>query len=1089
MGAATETAADRLPSRVGGRRPARRNDGTPAAQVPRHLTEDELRALLRDGTPADVADVLLSLPEANRRALSMAVRRAGAHAAPDLAEQPEAALLIAGAACLPRADAIVSWLRSRRFHHEPSAATLADLLRVLTAPGRPRPASVAAVLADRMRPRPAWPGEWPILAALLHATGTPPPTTEAVLRAWIRGHAGDPDTLADRLAADPWLEHLLPHLFDTPGLDRAWPPALTRLAATGHLDRAQLLRRTLHRLRADGSPAALRPAATTHDLLAPTQAETAKHRRDYTALLDGPHAELARRALQSPPETKAPPRDRPAAEQPARTRPETKAPSRNRPAAEQPARTRPETPSDAQPPARPRKPTRSRAETPPDEQSPARTRKPGPSRADARPTGQTPTRTAKSAAAGTPPAAQIPTRTRKAEASRAETSPIAQTPVRTPKAVPGRTEPAKRAPIRVEAQQTANDHDLAETAGDPAAIPAGAGPAIDGPTSPPGTAGPDPTDPESKDLRPGVLGPADLGPTNAVPPRPGSASERTTDLGPASARSANPGSACARTTGPGPAGLGPTSAGPTAPGPASAGPAGLGPADAVAPVPAQQFVAPRFPAAPVSLPADGMPPPIATVAELVAELTVRLSQPLEPVGLERVLAAVVSLAHSDRDDLAAALVPLADAAPAPFDMLLGSLARPGRFADRAPSVVAPPAAMVPGRVRELARQLATVAPPALLATPTTTDGLVSPVRMLFRLIAAERDGWQPGPYDLAQALLRLPAAVDPTVQRAADRLVSPAGLQFAAWLRAGGLPPVTATVITTCRSAGAAGASTEAEPQRRATFLPPQAPTLPHDAQPEPTPAGVPPLLHDAAPAATVDSIVRDLMTPPDIHGASRPGISDMRCWPMVLPRHREVIAAHCLAAAHHGPDAAETLSALARADGPFGPAMALALAHGLTSPQDRRREAAVDAVLHLASGSGLDSGLLGRELRAMLTARTETASSETTANGPAEGGTPAQGAAVGGVVGWAADSLGRIGAGRAWHVVWAVSYAVVPALLRQRPIADGVADLLAVAADAAAAIGARADLPDVVVAAAEPWRSDVAVEAGRLARIIRRNA
>jgi hypothetical protein len=927
MVAATETAADRLPSRVDGRRPARRNaDGTPAAPPPRHLTDDELRDLLRDGTPTDVADVLLSLPEANRRALAAAVRSAAAHAHPDRPEQPEAALLIAGAACLPEAEAIGTWLRSRRFHHVPSAGTLADLLRVLTAPGRPRPASVAAALTDRLRTRAAWPGEWPITAAVLHATGTPPPTTEAVVRAWIRGHAGDPDTLADRLAADPWLDRLLPHLFGTPGLDRDWPPALARLAATGRLDRAQLIRLTLHRLRGGGTPAALRPAAATHDLLAPTPAEAAKHRRDYRALLDGPHAELARRAREPRPETETPPRNRPAS------------------------------------PARTQGPTPGRARTEPVTQSPTAPRRPKPGHPD------------------TPPGAH--------PSSRAES----------PEPAAGSREP-----------------------------------------------GPEQRDGEDQRSEPTVTVAE-----QAARPRP---------VSPAPAEVPRPE-------------------------PERALVVAAGAADSVA---VRRSVAPRFPAAPVSLPADGMPPPIGTVTELVAEFTARLAQPLEPVSLERLLAGVVALAHSDRDEVAAALAPLSDTAPAPFGTLFRSLIGPGRLADepggsrqsakrgtqdhrsgdRPGAVAAPLAAMVPGRVRELARQLATIAPPALLATPATTDGLVSPVRVLFRLIAAERDGWQPGPYDLAQALLRLPAAGDPTVQHAADRLVSPAGRQFAAWLRAGGLPPVTATVaIAAARSAGA---STEAGAGRRATFVPPPAPTLPHDARPEPAPAGVSPLLHDAAPAATVDRILRDLLAPPDLAGPPGPGAPDVGCWPMILPRHREVVAAHCLAVAQDDLAAAETLPALARAAGPFGPAMALALARGLISGPDRPRAAAVEAVLHLAGTNGLDSALLGRELRALLTA-----GNETTAPGAA---------------GRAADSLRRIGAGRAWHVVWAVSYAVVPALLRCRPVAAGVPDLLAVAADAAAAIGARADLPDVVVAAADPGRSDLAAEAARLARIIRGNA
>ncbi|GIF22119.1 hypothetical protein BJ973_002445 [Actinoplanes tereljensis] len=1047
MGAATETATERLPRRTGGTR----------NHLAHHLTEDELRDLLRDGTPTDVADVLLALPEANRRALAPAVRSADTLTA-----------LIAGAACLPSADAIVSWLRSRRFEQTPSADTLTDLIRVLTAPGRPHLASVAAVLADRMRPRPAWPGEWPIAAAILQATGTPPPPKEAVVRAWVRGHAGDPDTLADRLAADPWLPHLLPHLFHTPGLDATWPPALARLSATGHVDRAQLIRLTLQRLRTGGSPAALRPAMTTHELLTPTPIEITKHRKEYAALLDGPHAALAQQALQT-------------------------RPTRTRPAAKQPSPPEPE--------------------SAPVQRPSARTQKPAPSRTEPKklvsPRAET--------TAGARPAAkaQRPSRT-KPTSPQAEIAPTPQLSPKTRKPGPGR---AKTAPkIRRTTPGSAARPQPAEPSPKPAAEPQLAKPS---PAKNQGHAGPQAAEPSPVKGQMPAAEPQTAEPSPVKGQEPASAPQPT---GPSPAESQGPGPEYVEAKQP------PTMAagGPEADKPDSVLVEAVREDDAGASGPVRQPVAPLFPAAPVSQPADGMPPPIATVAELVAELAIRLPQPLETVSLERILAAVITLAQSDREELAAALVPLADSAPAPFDALLGSLVWPGRFADRPVPAAAPPAAMVPGRIREVARQLATVAPPALLATPATTDGLVSPVRVLFRLIAAERDGWQPGPYDLAQTLLRLPAAVDPTVQRAADRLHSPAGLQFATWLRASGLPPITATVTTTAanndhsataagqpqtlptangRQAAKAGHSQTAPAagvpsataageapagvsvgsgRRLATFVAPQAPTLPHDAQPEPTPTGVPPRLHDPAPSATVDSIIRDLLAPPGLGGAPTP---EMRCWPAVLPRHREVIAAHCvphLADAHDGLDAAETLLGLAKAAGPFGPAMALALAHGLVSPDERLRKTAVEAVLHLAAGTGLDSGLLGRELRALLTATaTATATDGAAASGTT--GIVASGGINDGNTVWrAADSLRQIGVGRAWHVVWAVAYALVPALLRGRPVSGGVPEMLAVAAEAAEAVGARADLPDVVVAAAEPGRSELAVEAGRLARIIR---
>ncbi|WP_203731668.1 hypothetical protein [Paractinoplanes durhamensis] len=1123
---AVTKAANRLPADGG--RPARRNpDGTPAVH---RFGADEFRQLLQEGTPADLADVLLAVPEADRRALASTLHSPAAGGT----EQQEGALLVAGAGCLPSADAIVSWLRSRRFQHVPPAETVADLLRVLTATGRPRLSAIAAVLTDRMRPRPAWPGEWTVAAAVLAAAGTAPPRSEAVTRAWIRGHEGDPGTLADRLAADPWLDRLLPRLFQTPGLDRHWPPALAELAATGRLNRNQLIRLTLHRLAEGGTPASLRPAMTTHHLLAPTAKEITKHRRDYETLLGGPLAAFASSALHITDEPQA---------VPARsTKPSAKITQPAKPAAKTSRPT-------AGPTSRSTRPSAEAAA----KTSAGSTRRPA--KPPATPAARTTDPSAKDAPKSSPPAKPA-TRTRRSAAKRAPEiapAPGAVAEVSPPTITAKHTQPSARPAVRAPADLAADsptsaiptaEHtqasaNLAATKAPPPesvaeAMPVAGnrpqiGPAADSLPSPATSLaeGPSPMQPVT---RPAVEGLPAPGALARIPWLAGR-------------------SAAAQTPQPGPAKSQPPQ--PTLP--------GFNAVQARSPRPVRPPVAPLFPPPPVALPPAAMPAPFGSVAELVADFADRLPQPLEAISLERILAGLVAFAQSDRDELIAAITPLADSAPPPFGLLLRALARPGHRPDRLPAEpLPPPAAMVPARIRELAYQLATNVPPALLATPATVDGQVSPVRVLFRLIAAERDNWQPGPYDLAQALLRLPTTVDTAVITAADRLVSPAGRQFATWLHAGGLPPATATITT--------------GPHRRATVVPPPAPTIPSDAHPEPAPAGVPPLLHDPTPAATVDTIIRDLLTPPVLEAAEAIP-PDMGCWTMVLPHHRDLIAAHVLpfltgrsaatarpesspppASAPHtsstarvlgaaktaspariagaGPTAAaariagamraatardeaqdhrrlaDALRGLARAAGPFGPGMALALAHGLVAEEELLRDAAVDAVRHLTGSSGLDTGLLGRELRALLTAAGSAVPGDAAVrpSPPAAGyGVMSRAAADGraprtmedretrrsvgvGRLRRAAAGLERIGRGRGWHIVWALAYAVVPALLRQRPVADGLPELLAVAADAATAVGARADMPDVMLAAAEPGRSDLAVEAARLAQILTAN-
>ncbi|MEV4346438.1 DUF6493 family protein, partial [Actinoplanes sp. NPDC049596] len=102
------------------------------------------------------------------------------------------------------------------------------------------------------------------------------------------------------------------------------------------------------------------------------------------------------------------------------------------------------------------------------------------------------------------------------------------------------------------------------------------------------------------------------------------------------------------------------------------------------------------------------------------------------------------------------------------------------WSSRASQTLPPPQEMLRLRIQELADQLAAGdGPPALLATPATQDGHVDPARLLLRLASAERAGWQPGPYDLAQALLRLPRECPPQVHAAAARLNATAGRRFA----------------------------------------------------------------------------------------------------------------------------------------------------------------------------------------------------------------------------------------------------------------------------------------------------------------------
>jgi hypothetical protein len=398
--------------------------------------------------------------------------------------------------------------------------------------------------------------------------------------------------------------------------------------------------------------------------------------------------------------------------------------------------------------------------------------------------------------------------------------------------------------------------------------------------------------------------------------------------------------------------------------------------------------APSFAPAPKAYAPAPMPKPPSP-----SDLAALMSASLSPADLERLLAGLVAAPEA-----AAPLIPRLTAR-APYDGPLGLLGV---------------------RVRELCAQFAAGdPPPVLLAFPSLSDGHVDPARVLFRLAAADADGWQPGPLDLAQALLRLPRRVDAGVTTAAARLSSPAGRRFATWLREGGLPDPAVTVTPV-----------PGPPARRLATLPGL--QLPSGPLPAPAPSS---------------------------------SLPEMAGWPMVLPGHREIVAAHVLPflapAAdqdHHG--GTGVLPALARAGGPFGPAMALCLAYGLAARYPRDRRPAVDALLHLSATGGLDAPLVARELGQLLTAG---------------------GIVLGRVVPALADAH-RDGAP---HVVWAIARTLVPVLLRMDRPPQATPDLLALATATAATTGSRADLPEVTTLAARPARTRLTTEAARLARTV----
>ncbi|MEU0557213.1 hypothetical protein [Dactylosporangium sp. NPDC006015] len=374
----------------------------------------------------------------------------------------------------------------------------------------------------------------------------------------------------------------------------------------------------------------------------------------------------------------------------------------------------------------------------------------------------------------------------------------------------------------------------------------------------------------------------------------------------------------------------------------------------------------------------------------------------------RVLAAVMPQWAGTWADLIAAATGLT--APPPYESPFAHLyvTTLGTFVER--------------RSIELAARLAADPPPALLATPATVAGHVDPDRVLSLLRQADRDGWQPGPADLTQALLRLPRTVDATVVEGAARLASPAGRRFADHLRTAAAEPRT-WVEEVPGQAYHSG--------RRIAML---------DA------AGLP---ADVADPRTATQRVAAVYHQPR-----------MALWPMVTPSHREVAAAHIqpYLVTPHGSPGTTFLEGLAAADGPSGPAMSLVLAYVFGSSRQEMRLAAADALITLAARPGWDSTTTGAEIGAL-------SSDERI------------------VLQRTVQPLTEAFKAGAHTAVWQATSAALPALLAAAP-RPGLADLLTLAADARPA-GARLDLPELHALAARPGRSRLAESARRLAALV----
>ncbi|MEU0933981.1 DUF6493 family protein [Embleya sp. NPDC005971] len=494
-------------------------------------------------------------------------------------------------------------------------------------------------------------------------------------------------------------------------------------------------------------------------------------------------------------------------------------------------------------------------------------------------------------------------------------------------------------------------------------------------------------------------------------------------------------------------------------------------------------------------PVRELPPPIGSLDELVEELAVLFAgtanpwvnprgRATDPLAVERIVSAMLREHARDREALHTALLPLTERHAHIIEQhwfihqvqgAVGALvaaatgyggSRTGWFRSLfGKGTEASDHDLIPGskvdvdrlepaqrfllaRLYEVGTRLRVPYSGPHLAEIADATGFVDPRALVAGLEQWEASEHTPWRRDVDQALLRLPADIDPDLIARAGRLTSPAGRRVAAVLAAGGPP------------AGVVGRRRFDRIHREFSYRDrtwahsdgPLATVVPGDRELLPKSASV---LYDLADAGAAARGA----------GWSENTEPDMHCWPLLLPRDRDTIAAHLAIRTQRGIDGssrgAEILPALAESHGPLGPGMSLALAYALGARAAEDRAAAVDALVTLAArGDAWDTAALGRDIGEAVRTR---------------------GLKTTRVVASLRDAA-RAGAGAA---VWGVLSGFLPDLLAGTK-STGLADALSVAAETAAAGGGPAGaIRGLDELADRKGASRAVTEAKRLRRIL----
>ncbi|MFG1946759.1 hypothetical protein [Nonomuraea sp. NPDC048826] len=430
----------------------------------------------------------------------------------------------------------------------------------------------------------------------------------------------------------------------------------------------------------------------------------------------------------------------------------------------------------------------------------------------------------------------------------------------------------------------------------------------------------------------------------------------------------------------------------------------------------------------------------------VAEFVDAICWPLRGDLFERVLAGLVEWNHRDPEALREALRPWRERVDEGLDLgyrLRGSCERTYELLHRVVHAAAAPqeSAGLSERItrsgveaypegtleevfRDRARELVALFEsgrryPVLLAAPTSGTGHVAADVLVERLELLEAAGVEALPADLAQALLRLPREVGPDVVERAGKLGSAAGRACAAWLDGGRMDDPEAVCAPVLKPHG--------HLELRVELWSGGDPPYPF------------PGLFD----------VTSLFT----YSVGR--------WRLVLPSHREVVAAHLAPFLVNAVEAAfspRVVPELVHGEGPLGVATGYALAAVMGHRDAGQRAAAADALVTLAARGELPAAALAEAVAALAGVGV---------------------VKLGRVVPVLDDVARRGGCAEVWEVVACLLPRLLPAA-GERP-RSGLADLLAMGARAAGAAGARGEIPELAAAAARKGSSRLAQEARRL--------